>query len=139
MEILGSRMLTCFKEQTPETIKVCVICLSMVEKISSDQLTSLKLFINNLEEERVKYLVVGTKLDLVVNFKTDESFCQQKMTYIDDWCSFIGKELSLRNRNDILCLQSYSSFQKDHLNNSQTINFYALTFLKRCIRKAEET
>ena len=36
MEILGSRMLTCFKEQTPETIKVCVICLSMVEKISSD-------------------------------------------------------------------------------------------------------
>ena len=76
MEILGSKVLGCIKETTSETINVCVICVSMVDKISSEELISLKLFIHNLEEYRLKYIVVGAKVDKIMSSTLDESVSQ---------------------------------------------------------------
>lgn len=47
----------------------------MVDKIRNEDLMGLKYLVTELEEKRLPYLIVGTKIDLVLgpNSKTEET------------------------------------------------------------------
>ena len=57
-------------------------------------------------------MMIGTKVDQILSQSEEEEFEKEKMIYVDEWCSFIMKELGIKNRNDIMCLESYCCFQK---------------------------
>lgn len=54
----------------------------MIEKISSEELSSLKFFVSNLEENKIKYLIIGTKVDEVLSME-EESVEKEKIFYAD--------------------------------------------------------
>lgn len=141
MELLSTKGFGCLKQsinQQSTAMTVCLVCISMLQKISIEELNSIRLFLSNLEENKVHYMIIGTKLDGILNKFENEEMETQKMVYVDEWCSFIMKELGIKDRSQIMCLQNYSCFQKQKIINSEVVNFYALNLLQKCIKKSEE-
>lgn len=64
----------------------------MVDKIRSEDLMGLKYLVAELEEKRLPYLIVGTKIDLVLGPKNkSEETESHKLEYIESWKKFIMK------------------------------------------------
>ena len=82
--MLSSRAFGCLRESVAQSssITVCLVCISMIEKISSEELSSLKFFVSNLEENKIKYLIIGTKVDEVLSME-EESVEKEKIFYAD--------------------------------------------------------
>lgn len=77
MEILSSKVLGCIKETTNSSaMTICLVCISMVDKMSLEELNSIKFFISNLEDYKVKYMVIGTKIDQILHESMDENLEQ---------------------------------------------------------------
>ena len=69
MELLCCSSFGCVKETmiNKHGNTICVVCISMVEKINIEEFNSLRIFLNSLEEQKIKYLLVGTKVDNILS------------------------------------------------------------------------
>lgn len=59
---------------------------------------------------------------------------------MDDWKKYIQSEFSQKFNLDIYCMENYANIcKKEGFENSETINYYALSLLEKCIKKAPES
>jgi hypothetical protein len=62
------------------------------------------------------------------------------MVYVEDWKKFIQAELCPKIYADIYCMENYSNIcKKEGFENLEVINYYSLTLLDKCIKKAPES
>lgn len=62
------------------------------------------------------------------------------MVYVEEWKKFIQAELCPKVYTEVYCMENYvNAGKKEGFENSETVNFYSLTLLDKCIKKAPET
>jgi len=47
-------------------INYVIVCLSMVQKLSKEEMIALRFFICEMEEKKIKFNIVGTHLDQIL-------------------------------------------------------------------------
>lgn len=129
-------------------INYVIICLDMCSKIPNDELVALKFFVGELEEKKMKFNFVGTHLDQILgrdsvsnsSFSISNNEEEEKLIFMEDWKKYVQAEFNLKPNVDIYCMENYSNITtKESFHNSETINYYSLLLLDKCIKKAPDS
>lgn len=79
IEIIGGKTLGCIGPVgVRASINYVLVCVSLVEKISKDELIGMKFFLAELEDKRISYTIVGTQIDKILGDGSMSSEAEQE-------------------------------------------------------------